>query len=72
MDKYGRLYRRGHLMLYRNTPGVNGFVLHKLPYWNISYRDIYRIDNYIGLDEQIIVEHLFSNFAVDGEGVCTI
>ena len=68
LDKYGRLYRRGHFTLYRNTPGVNSFALHKLPYWNISYRDIYRIDNYIGLDEQIIAEHLFSNFAVDGGG----
>ena len=68
MDNYGRLYRRGHLTLYRNTPDVNGFALHGLPGWNISYRDVYRTGKYAGLDENVLAERLFSRFAYGGGG----
>ena len=62
LDRYGKLYRNGHLQLFRNTEDVKHFALHKLPYWNISYRDIYRVTRYIGLDEFTLSENLFSTF----------
>ena len=43
LDRYGRLYRNGHLQLFRNTEDVKYFVLHSLPHRNIFYRDIFRI-----------------------------
>ena len=39
---YDRIYRNGHLMLYRNNKKVRTFALHKLPGYNISYMDIFR------------------------------
>ena len=30
LDRYGRLYRNGHLQLFRNTEDVKYFVLHSL------------------------------------------
>ena len=68
LDKYGRLYRNGHLQLFRNTEAVRNFAIHELPYWNISYRDILRTKRYIGLDEYALPTNLFSNFAGVGGG----
>ena len=66
LDRYSRLYKHGHFELYRNTPKVNSFALHELSYWNVSYKDIFRIDKNTGFCEAAITNHLFSNFAVDG------
>ena len=69
MDKYGRLYRNGHLQLLRNTEDVKRFALNTLPHWNISYRDVYRVQRYIGLDEFALPENLFSTFTYWGGAI---
>ncbi|MBQ7545121.1 MAG: hypothetical protein IJT02_09300 [Synergistaceae bacterium] len=71
LDRYSRLYRNGHLQLLRNTEDVKHFALHKLPGWNISYRDIYRVQRYIGLDEFALSENLFSTFMHGWGGITT-
>ena len=72
LDKYSKLYRNGHLVLYRNTPEVNSFALHKLPYWNIYYKDIYTNATNRGFDESVLAEHLFSNFTVAGGSIIAL
>ena len=64
-DKYDRIYNRGHLTIFRNTDKINHFVLHKLPGWNISYRDIYSTDETVGFDEISLNYQLFSKFVGD-------
>ena len=71
LDRYDRIYRWGHCTLYRNTEEIRRFVLHKLPDWNISYRDIYRCNKYIGLDEQGITLKLFGTCTDGGGGGIT-
>ena len=63
MDRHDRISRWGHFNLYRNTEDIRRFILHKLPGWNISYRDILRTNTYIGLDEQGITARLFNIYA---------
>ena len=71
MDKYGRLYRNGHLQLLRNTEDVRYFTLNVLPGWNISYKDVYRVQRCIGIDEFALPENLFSTFTYWGGGNTT-
>ena len=66
LDRYDRLYRNGHIQLLRNVRDVNCFVRNNLPYWNISYYDIYRLPGWRGFDEFELSEHLFANFVGEG------
>ena len=68
LDNYDRIYQRGHLTIYRNTDKINNFVLHKLPNYNISYRDVYKVPFLMYIEESALTENLFSNFAVGGGG----
>ena len=67
LDKYDRFYRFGHLQFFRNTESVKTFALHELPGWGISYRDVFRTHNHIAFEETILIEHLFSRFADEGD-----
>ena len=69
LSKYTRLFRRGHLELYRNTEHVNHFALHELPGWNISYRDVFRTNLSMHFDELSLAENLFSTFTDRGGGL---
>ena len=60
---YDRIYRNGHLMLYRNNEKVRTFALHKLPGYNISYRDIFKTREHIIFEESSLASALFGCFA---------
>lgn len=62
LGKYDKLYRLGHLTIYRNTEEINTFALHKLPGWNISYKDVYRTNMHMCFEEALLPENLFSKF----------
>ena len=68
LNKYGRLFRRGHLTLYRNTDEINHFALHELPGFNISYRDVFSTNLSMHYDELSLAENLFSSFTDWGGG----
>ena len=68
LNTKGRISRWGHFELYRNTEKINRFILHKLPGWNISYRDVYRTSRIKGLDEIGLTARLFNNFTDGGGG----
>lgn len=68
LNKYDKIYRHGHLLLYRNTEKTRTFILHKLPGWNISYRDVYSSRTNHAFDESTLNRVLFSHFAYWGEG----
>ena len=62
LDRYGKLFCKGHLQLLRNTEDVKYFALHKLPYWNISYRDIFRTSEHMFYEESALCELLFYEY----------
>lgn len=72
LTKYDRLYRNGHLVIYRNNDVVNEFVLNELPGRNISYRDVYKTVNYVGLDESDFTADLFAEITDGGGGTMSL
>ncbi len=71
LDKFDRLYKRGHLVLYRNSESIRRFALNKLPRWNISYRDAYITEYPMYYDESELTENLFRKFIYGGGGNMT-
>ena len=72
MDRYDRIYQHGHLQLFRNNGEICGFILHKLPYWNISYMDAYSTNKHLGgFAEYELPANLFSTFTHGGWGNIT-
>ena len=67
LDRYDRIYRHGHFQLYRNTENLRRFILHKLPDWNISYRDMYSTSTVMAFDEIGFTLKLF-NQCCEGRG----
>lgn len=63
LDKYGKLFRYGHLVLYRNTESIRKFALHELPGWEMSYRNIYSTETPLYFDESAFTRKLFATFA---------
>ena len=68
LNRFDKLYRRGHLVLYRNSEKARTFALNKLPGWNVSYRDIFRTGLSMHFDELALIENLFSKYADGGGG----
>ncbi|MBR0151816.1 MAG: hypothetical protein IJP89_10700 [Synergistaceae bacterium] len=62
MDKYGRIYRLGHLQLFRNTDKVRTFALQKLPGWGLTCRDIFTAPEHMAFEEYVLTEKLFDEF----------
>ena len=72
LEKYDRIYRHGHLCMYRNTEQSKTFMLKKVPGWPVSYRDIYRTGTHLGyFDEFRLPENMFSKYADTGGGNTT-
>lgn len=67
LDRYDRIYRLGHLQLFRNTPEVNNFALHELPGWNLSYKHIFKTRVHIAYEETIFSENLFNRYVGEGK-----
>ena len=62
MDKYGRIYRLGHLQMFRNTEKVRTFALQKLPDWGLTCRDIFTAPEHMAFEEYVMTEKLFDEF----------
>lgn len=58
LQKYDRLYRRGHLCIYRNTQAINEAALQKPSNSCISYKDVYTHRYSAHFDEGELIEHL--------------
>lgn len=63
LQNYDRLYRRGHLCLYRNDKNFLSFALNKLPDYNISFKEVYSTPLITHFDENALAENLFDTFA---------
>ena len=68
LDNYSRIYRLGHLQLFRNTEDVRTFALHELPSCPFSYKDIFRTKAHIAYEEKALAAELFSRFTLAGGG----
>ena len=66
MDKYGRIYRLGHLQMFRNTEKVRTFALQKLPDWGLTCRDIFTAPEHMAFEEYVMTEKLFDEFVGEG------
>ena len=71
LDKYDKIYKHGHLTIYRNTDKARTFALNKLPCTIVSYRDFYRTNRACYYDEGILAQCMFSIFADGGGGNIT-
>ncbi|MBQ6972506.1 MAG: hypothetical protein IJP86_09175 [Synergistaceae bacterium] len=71
LDNYSRIYRLGHLQLFRNTEDVRTFALHELPSCPFSYKDIFRTKAHIAYEEKALAAELFSRFTLAGGGGST-
>lgn len=58
LEKYDRLYRRGHLCIYRNSDRINRAPLQKLKESRISYKDVYGHRYSAHYDEGDLIEAL--------------
>lgn len=58
LEKYDRLYRRGHLCIYRNNEAINYAPLQKPVGSRISYQDVYRHRYSAHYDEGTLIEAL--------------
>lgn len=58
LQKYDRLYRRGHLCIYRNTQAINEAALQQPSNSCISYKDVYTHRYSAHFDEGELIEHL--------------
>ena len=61
LDKYDRIYERGHLCLYRNTPEINKLFLNKAEGYGITYQDVYQTNYSCHFDEGQIIGNIFAD-----------
>ena len=59
LDKYVRLYHRGHMSLYRNDGDGNS--LYRLPHPTVDYRQVFLNEDYCYFDEYLGIEKLMSH-----------
>lgn len=58
LSRYDRLYRRGHLCIYRNVPEINRAAITLPQKGKISYQDVYRHKYIAHYDEGVLIEKL--------------